>query len=205
MVGRISLVIVFLGLALLPGALARAQTPTPGPTRPLVEEFPYRFVVSGPGTARGGENVTYRVTYERLYPDRPESPGFIFYWPREGVSFVSFTAVDGPAGSTEPQTDNAIRWGLDSRPPSGAVEVTLQIAADFTGDLQVGIYVPGTGISYPEGSTASFTTQVSAPASDLPPTGVGPGDAGRPAWPWLAAIAGAALVAVGAPHVRPRT
>lgn len=183
--------IAFLAAMLIfPITAVSAQTP--------VEQWPYRMVVSGPATARAGSEVTYRVEYTLIDPDAIESPAFVFNWPYQGVELVSSHVVDGPDGVMGMQTERSVRWDFSQVIQSGAVEVVLELGPDASGDIGVGIYLLGTGLTLPPGSVESVTTRVEAPEAALPSTGTG-AVAETGAMPAvMLALAGVALLACGA-------
>jgi hypothetical protein len=134
--------------------------PTPLPDGDQL--FPYRIVLSGPAQARPGEEVTYRLEYERVsegpggeivleYGGTPSAPG---------VSLTSIHAVDGPGfadlGAQLPGSSERIALEGDA----GALEVTIRLHPDFVGDAVLSFYVPGTTILEPPGTIAYVHTEV---------------------------------------------
>lgn len=127
------------------------------------EEWPYRFIMAGPATAAGGDQVAYRLTYTNVHPERRGGPGFVFTFSRDHASFGSSSVVNGPGGRmtiTRDEHTEYVWWDFSSAPPSGAVRLVLRIHGDFTGVLAASMYVPGTAIHLPPDSVTSVKTTV---------------------------------------------
>lgn len=174
--------------------------PDRAPAQQDLEDWPYRFVISGPSTAQPGDEVAYVVTYEQVVADPPHGPDLVFTWPPEAAALLSTRVLSGPEGETLDQVQGeSVNYLLPGRPAQGQVEFLVLIDSAFTGDLRVTLYVKGTSIRLPEDSVTELTTVVS-PADAFPPTGHGGGrDAPSLLVAALAgglALAGAALLAV---------
>jgi hypothetical protein len=139
-----------------------AQTPSP------VRQWPYRMTISGPANAAGGQEVTYVVSYDQVGAGA-ESAGFVFGWPANAATFASSKTVTGPQGSSSVDAPNSLGVGF-ARAGSGSTQVTLSINAGFEGELTVGFYIVGTGISLPPGSVDTFVTAVSPKTPPAAPT-----------------------------------
>ncbi len=171
-------------------------TPGAGRAQQELVDWPYRFVLSGPATAHPGAEVTYVVTYELIEADTATQPGFVFTWPPEAASLASSRVVRGPEALIgEPRPGQSVRLDFSGPASEGAAEFVLHINPEFTGDLRVSIYIPGTSIRLPEDSVTEVTTVVT-PAGEFPSTGAG-GGVGDPAGPPLAVALGAALALAG--------
>jgi hypothetical protein len=138
-----------------------ARTPvfTPGPpvgSTPM--DLGYRVIVSGPDTAQPGAEVTYNIQYECVREKRNcIGLSFEFNWPLEAASLVQ----SSPEGGVEPGPLGRLNWFFPAG-ADGVVQVVLRVAEGFEGELGVGVYTHGTGITYSEGSVAHISTHVAA-------------------------------------------
>lgn len=149
-------------LLILLAALVGISVAHPGSadTAGTDEEWPYRFVVKGPATAAGGDQVVYRVWYTNVHPERPEGPGFVFSWAGEGARFTSSNVISGADGLMTRMSGSSISWDFSESQLSGAVRVVLRVRGDFTGQFGAGIYIAGTQIHLPPGSVTGVKTTV---------------------------------------------
>lgn len=140
-----------------PLSTATPQTGVYPTTDSSVTELPYRLVMTGPKDARPGEEVTYRVDFACLSPGATQCPiSMVLTWTPGAVTLVSV----GPPEFEFRVAAGQVRWDIRAPQPTGTVEVVFSILEDFTGELVVGVDIPGSSIRLPPGSVTSVHTSV---------------------------------------------
>jgi hypothetical protein len=149
------------GLQAVDKAHARADQGSVETTSPL------RLVLSGPPSSPGDQVIHYRLEYDRVNDNAPTG-GLVFVY-SVNATLVGIRGVEGPAPTDlGPQAQDSEQFGVEG--DHGIVEFDVQRLPGFAGELDVGIYIIGTGIELPEGSVTNVTTNVT-PRTALPSTG----------------------------------
>jgi hypothetical protein len=128
---------------------------------------PLRLILSGPPSSTGDQVIHYRLEYDRVNDNAPTG-GLVFVYSVK-ATLVGIRGVEGPAPTDLGQhAQDSEQFGVEG--DHGIVEFDVQPLPGFAGELDVGIYIIGTGIELPEGSVTNVTTNVT-PHTMLPSTG----------------------------------
>jgi len=143
-----------------------------GHTAAAAQEPPWVLTAEGPASACAGEDVAFTFGY-RIDMTRVDGLGSFDMWQPRNTSFVSIELVGDTTGTfghsnADPRLAESHLFEPTSY-RSGAVRLTVRTQPTFSGVVDAGSWIPGTGTTQ---SNHALTT-VAPCASALPGTGLG--------------------------------
>jgi hypothetical protein len=157
--------------------------------------YPVVLTAEGPASACAGEGIAFTFGY-RVDMTRADGTGFVM-WQPSNASFVSLEPVGDTTGTfghsnADPRLAESHLFEPTSY-PSGAVRLTVRTQPTFSGVVDAGSWIPGTGTTQ---SNHALTT-VAPCASALPGTGLGRESAAPLRAAWTLLLLGLATTVIG--------
>ena len=119
----------------------------------LPEDLGWRVIIRGPSSADQGDEVTYEIRCECVREGLPcQQLSLEYGWTEAAASLVEASPKGGVGID-----GHGLAWAMNE---DRVIRVVLRIADGFHGDLHMGVYTRGSGITYSEGSVDQLTTSI---------------------------------------------